>query len=362
MQKTKLQLNDHRLSVVIPVYNEEDNVAPLVKRMHTALNQYPQPWELIIVDDGSADRTPENLDAEKTLYGSHLRIVYLQRNYGQTAAMQAGIDAARGDVIVTLDGDLQNDPVDIPRLVKRLIEDDLDLVTGWRKNRKDDLILRKIPSRIANRLIARITGVKLHDYGCSLKAYKSSVIKSVRLYGEMHRFIPAWVAMNTRSARIKEEIVSHNPRELGESKYGITRTFRVLLDLLSVYFFMRYSARPGHFFGKLAFISGSLGGLILGYLFVLKIMGESIGGRPLLLVGVLFVLASLQLLTTGVLSELLARTYYESSGRRTYHLLNEDVLRMDMDSGWKNENSDKTSTSQSEPSSNEIKAKETFTN
>jgi len=338
MQKTKLQLDNHRLSLVIPVYNEEDNITPLVERVHAALKDYPQPWELIIVNDGSIDLTQDNLEAEKALYGEHVRAIHLQRNYGQTAAMQAGLDAARGDVIVTLDGDLQNDPIDIPRLVTRLITEDLDLVAGWRKNRRDDLVLRKIPSRIANRIIGRITGVKLHDYGCSLKVYKSTAIKGVRLYGEMHRFIPAWMAMNTKSARIKEEIVTHHARELGESKYGISRTFRVLLDLLSVYFFMRYNARPGHFFGKLAFISGALGSLILGYLFMLKIFGESIGGRPLLLVGIVLVITSIQFLTTGVLSELLARTYYESSGKRTYQLYNSDAMTIETESGWKHLN------------------------
>lgn len=334
MQNKKLTLENHNLSIVIPVYNEEDCIAPLVQRVHEALSDYPQEWELILVDDGSIDNTESNLELAQKEYGRHVRIINLQKNYGQTAAMQSGIDAARGSVIVTLDGDLQNDPHDIPRMVKRLIEDDLDLVAGWRKNRKDDLWLRKIPSRIANKLIARTTGVNLHDYGCSLKAYRSSVIKNVRLYGEMHRFIPAWMATNTKATRIKEEVVTHHARELGSSKYGISRTFRVVLDLLSVYFFMRYSARPGHFFGKLALITGALGGLILLYLLGVKITGEDIGGRPLLLVGIFLIITSVQMFSTAILGELMSRTYYESSNRKSYTLRNKYETPLDDSEGW----------------------------
>lgn len=336
MQNNKLSISNHRLSVVIPLYNEEECVTPLVLRVHESLADYPQDWELILVDDGSTDDTANALEQEKAKYGDHVRVIHLQKNYGQTAAMQSGIDAARGNIIVTLDGDLQNDPKDIPRMVKRLIEDDLDLVAGWRKNRKDGLWLRKIPSKIANRLIAKITGVKLHDYGCSLKAYRSSVIKNVRLYGEMHRFIPAWMATKTKATRIKEEVVTHHARELGQSKYGIGRTFRVILDLLSVYFFMRYSARPGHFFGKLALITGALGGVILLYLLGVKISGEDIGGRPLLLVGVLLAITSVQMLTTAILGELMSRTYYESSNRKSYSLRDEEQEPMDDNVGWAN--------------------------
>jgi len=336
MNSRTIQLFNHRLSIVIPVYNEKDNIAPLVKRVHHALENYSQPWELIIVDDGSIDDSQLSLQEEIKQYGSHVRALYLQRNYGQTAAMQTGIDAARGNVIVTLDGDLQNDPKDIPRLVKKLITEDLDLVAGWRKDRQDGLWLRKIPSKIANRLIAKITGVKLHDYGCSLKVYRSNIIKNVRLYGEMHRFIPAWVATKTQASRIKEEVVNHSAREAGQSKYGISRTFRVLLDLLSVYFFMRFSARPGHFFGSLAMISGSIGGVILSYLFTLKLLGESIGGRPLLLVGVLLIIAAVQLLTTGILGELMARTYFESRDSKAYNVRNDEEMEIDTNASWNN--------------------------
>lgn len=325
----------HRLSVVIPMYNEQDNVRPMFDTLHKALASYPYPWELIIVDDGSSDDTVKLLQQEAANYGSHVRIACLQRNFGQTAAMQAGIDLARGDVIATLDGDLQNDPADIPRLVTRLLTEDLDLVAGWRKQRQDNL-LRRIPSMIANRLIGSITRVNLHDYGCSLKVFRASMIKHVRLYGEMHRFIPAWAATRTTPARIKEEVVNHNPRIHGESKYGLSRTFRVILDLVAVYFFMRYRARPGHFFGKIGFIFAALGSLILLYLAGIKfIIGENIGTRPLLLIGVLFIVVAVQLFTTGVLSELMSRTYYESGHIKSYNLFNADEVEDVSDQDWK---------------------------
>ncbi len=326
--------HSHRLSIVIPLYNEEDNVAPLLARVHEALDGYPHPWELILVDDGSSDHTVRRIKEEAQKYGPYVRLIELQRNFGQTAAMQAGIDATRGDVIVTLDGDLQNDPKDIPRLVKRLLEEDLDLVAGWRRDRQDSVWLRTIPSRLANRLIGRVTGVHLHDYGCTLKAFRAHILKDVRLYGEMHRFIPAWVATLTTPARIGEEVVTHHPRRYGQSKYGIGRTFRVLLDLLAVYFFMRYRTRPGHFFGKIAFAFGGVGGVILLYLFVLKLMGESIGTRPLFQVGILFEVMAVQFLTTGILAELLTRTYYESSDTRSYTVRNEAELALPPDQGW----------------------------
>lgn len=324
----------HRLSVVIPMYNEEDSAAPMVATVHEALRDYPYPWEMILVDDGSTDQTVPRLQEAMHKFGSHVRIACLRRNFGQTAAMQAGIDLARGDVIATLDGDLQNDPRDIPRMVNRLLEEDLDLVAGWRKNRQDNL-LRRLPSLVANRLIRRITKVRLHDYGCSMKVFRASIIKHVRLYGEMHRFIPAWTATRTAPNRIKEEVVNHSARKYGASKYGLSRTFRVLLDLLSVYFFMRYRASPGHFFGKLGFIFGALGSVSLAYLALVKfVFGEDIGNRPLLLVGVLFIVLSVQLFTTGVLSELISRTYYESSDIKSYAVYNGDELASAGDKDW----------------------------
>jgi glycosyltransferase involved in cell wall biosynthesis len=258
--------------------------------------------------------------------GSSLCVVELQRNYGQTAAMQAGIDQARGTLLVTLDGDLQNDPADIPAMIKELCDRKLDLLQGWRKKRKDKLIMRKIPSKLANKLIGKVTGVYLHDYGCSLKVYRASVMKNVRLYGEMHRFIPAWVAMSVPPSRIGEIVVNHKERLSGESKYGISRTFRVILDLLFVWFFMRYRTRPGHFFGSIGLVLGALGSLSLAGLAIQKfIMGEDIGSRPLLLVAILLIIASIQFLTTGILAELLSRIYFESSKRRSYVIRGEET-------------------------------------
>jgi glycosyltransferase involved in cell wall biosynthesis len=325
----------HRLSVVVPMYNEEDSVAPLVTQMHEALAHYRHPWELVLVDDGSADSTEKQMRVANQQWGNHVRIIGLQRNFGQTAAMQAGIDAARGDVIATMDGDLQNDPIDIPRMVKRLLEEDLDLVAGWRKDRQDTMA-RKIPSRLANRLIGSITQVELHDYGCSLKVFRTSIIKSVRLYGEMHRFIPAWMAANTAPSRIKEEVVRHHSRQYGESKYGIGRTFRVILDLLAVYFFMRFRSRPGHFFGRIGLIIGGLGLAGLSYLgFVKIVLGEDIGTRPLLLISVLLVVMSVQFLTTGVLSEMMTRTYFESSQTRSYVIREHQADGRAAEADWK---------------------------
>jgi len=300
------------------MYNEAENVEPFLDRIHLALEPYPWPWEVVLVDDGSTDATPSELARCAAIRGPHVRVVRLRRNFKQTAAMQAGIDAARGSVIATLDGDLQNDPIDIPRMVGRLLDEDLDLVAGWRKDRQDNQ-LRKIPSRIANRLIARMTGVHLRDYGCSLKVFRGSAIKSVRLYGEMHRFIPAWLATVTTPRRIAQEVVTHHARVFGQSKYGISRTFRVVLDLIFVYFFMRYRTRPGHFFGGIGIMLGALGGLILAYLAGVKFfLGESIGTRPLLFGGLFLVIAGVQMVTSGVLAELLARVYYEFSGTHAY--------------------------------------------
>jgi glycosyltransferase involved in cell wall biosynthesis len=311
----------HRLSIVIPLYNEIENITPLLDSVHNALATYSFPWELILVDDGSRDGTDHVLLTQAGQYGEHVRILLLQRNFGQTAAMQAGLDAARGDIIVTLDGDLQNDPADIPNLVNYLLSHELDLVAGWRKKRQDNLWLRKIPSQVANRLIAAITGVYLHDYGCSLKVYRGSVIKNVRLYGEMHRFIPAWVALFTAPHRIQEQVVNHRARQFGESKYGISRTFRVLIDLLSVYFFLRFLARPGHFFGSIGLFFGGLGTLALSYLLILKVIfAQDIGTRPLFMTGILLLLMGVQFLTTGVLSELISRTYFSSGDNRPYQV------------------------------------------
>jgi glycosyltransferase involved in cell wall biosynthesis len=303
----------------VPVFNEEESVGPLIDRICLAMTGYPDHWELILIDDGSTDATLANARKNIGREGLVLRIVELQRNFGQTAAMQAGIDAATGRLIATMDGDLQNDPKDIPSMVAELERRQLDLLVGWRRNRQDGLLLRKIPSWCANYLIGRITGVKLHDYGCSLKIYRASIIKQVKLMGEMHRFIPAWVAGVVPSSRIGEMVVTHHARQHGQSKYGISRTFRVILDLLSVMFFMRYKARPGHFFGSLGLGLGAISAVIMLYLFVDKfILGNDIGTRPMLMVGVVFMLSSVQLITTGILAEMIARTYYRDDTSPNY--------------------------------------------
>lgn len=300
------------LSIVIPMYREQDNVAPMLARVHEGMAGYAGPWELICVDDGSLDATGARLIAEGAKYGPHVRVIRFARNNGQTMAMQAGIDAARGEVIATLDGDLQNDPADIPRMVAEMHERDLDLLTGYRANRQDAWMSRKLPSKLANRLIGRVTGVRIRDYGCSLKVYRASVIKQVRLYGEMHRFIPVWASMVTSPSRIGETPVGHAARQFGESKYGISRTFRVVLDLLTVFFFQRFRQRPGHFFGSIGLVLGFLGSLAMSWLAVVKFgFGQDIGGRPLFLVAVLLLVFSIQFLTTGLLAEMMSRIFYQ---------------------------------------------------
>jgi glycosyltransferase involved in cell wall biosynthesis len=300
----------HRLSVVVPMYNEIDNAARLIDAVQAALADYAQPWELVVVDDGSRDGTAQALQQRAREVGPHVRVLALARNFRQTAAMQAGIDAARGDVIVTMDGDLQNDARDIPRLVERLLREDLDLVAGWRRERQDGFWLRRLPSQWANGLIRRITGLPFRDLGCSLKAFRAEVLREVRLYGEMHRFIPAWLATVTSPARMAQEPVRHHARQAGQSKYGLSRTLRVVVDLLAVAFFLRFAARPGHFFGVVGLAVSALGVVLLGYLGLLKLLGEPVGGRPLLSLGFFSLLGGLQFLTTGVLAELLIRIYY----------------------------------------------------
>jgi len=328
-----LATDPRSLSVVIPMYEELENCSPLLLRVHEGLADFAHPWELILVDDGSRDGTGAWLAEKAGHYGSHVRVLRFRRNFGQTAAMQAGLDAARGRLLATLDGDLQNDPAEIPRLIDELLDRDLDLLQGWRKDRQDALLLRKLPSRIANRLIGRVTGVELHDYGCSLKVYRADVIKQIRLFGEMHRFIPVWVAGITAPERIGETVVRHSARQFGRSKYGLSRTFRVLLDLLVAFFFLRFGDRPGHFFGSIGIAFGAVGGAMMSWLLVVKfIFGEDIGGRPLLFVAVLFLVVSIQFLTTGVLAEIMTRTLF-ASGERSSHAI---LWQTDPDAaGWK---------------------------
>jgi glycosyltransferase involved in cell wall biosynthesis len=314
------------VSIVAPLYNEQDNVARLCQATHEALARMRRTYELVLVDDGSTDGTVQAAAAIART-DPRVRLVVLARNSGQTAAMAAGMAHARGKYLVTMDGDLQNDPQDIPLLVAKLLNEPYDLVAGWRQNRQDGFALRKFPSMLANRLIRRVTDLKFQDLGCSLKAFRAPVLREIRLYGEMHRFIPAWLATVTSPSRMAEVPVSHHARTAGESKYGISRTFRVLVDLLAVYFFLNFGARPGHFFGTVGLGIGAIGTMILSYLGVLKLLGESVGGRPLLILGFFMVIAGLQFLCTGVLAELLIRIYYEGGHARQYHTMQQPDLQ-----------------------------------
>jgi glycosyltransferase involved in cell wall biosynthesis len=308
-----------QVSVVIPVYNEEANLADLVARVGAAMQRSGKTFELICIDDGSRDGSASALEA-LAADRPWLKPLYLIRNYGQSAALQAGFDAAQGEIIVTLDGDLQNEPDDVPELLKLLDErPDIDVISGWRKDRQDRTVSRKLPSAAANMVISRVTGVKLHDYGCALKLYRADVIRGLRLYGELHRFIPALAA--EVGANIVEVPVRHHARTRGVSKYGIDRTFRVLLDLLWIKFLMRFLHRPLQAFGGVGLALGAAGFLILAWLSVEKLaLDRDIGGRPLLLLGVLLALIGVQLVATGLIGELLTRIYHEPQGRPQYLL------------------------------------------
>jgi glycosyltransferase involved in cell wall biosynthesis len=326
-----LDADGHTLSVVVPLRDEEENVLPLATQVQAALAASPWPWQLILVDDGSRDRTSDRIREAVAASPGHLSGAILRRGFGQTAAMQAGIDLARGTVIATLDGDLQNNPPDIVRMVRRLLDDDLDLLVGWRRARRDGL-LRRLPSRLGNRVIGLLTGVPLHDYGCTLKVYRAAVLRRVRLYGEMHRFIPSWMATLTSLDRIAEEEVSHFPRRHGRSKYGasgLARGVKVLLDLLTMAFFVRFRASPGHFFGRIGLACVGAGLLVLAWLSWVKLgEGAAIAGRPLLLFGILLVVIGVQFVCTGIVTEMLARTWFEAAGAPAY-LVRETVGGLD---------------------------------
>ena len=306
------------VSIVIPIYNEQENLPDLVARVGEAMLPSGFSFELICVDDGSRDDSARVLNTLAT-QTPWLRPRYLMRNYGQTAALQAGFDAVLGRYTVTLDGDLQNDPLDIPQLIRTLEErSEINMISGWRKARQDAAINRKIPSMIANRLIAGVTGVKLNDYGCALKAYRTELIRRIRLYGELHRFIP--VLAFEAGAKILEVPVRHHARTKGVSKYGIDRTFRVILDLLLMKFMLRYLHRPLHAFGGVGLWMLLPGLGVCSYLAIIKLFGENIGGRPLLLLGALLVLMGTQLIAIGLLGEILIRIYHEPEGREQYRL------------------------------------------
>lgn len=301
------------LSVVVCVYNEEKNVEPLVQQLDQHLSQYD--YELVFVDDGSSDQTLPNL---KKLARPNLRTVEFRRNFGQSAALAAGIAQARGEWIVTMDGDLQNDPADIPRMLEMARARDLDMLAGVRQKRQDGMLLRKIPSKIANWLIRRASGVHQHDYGCTLRVFRADLAKSLGLYGELHRFIP--VLADLEGARMDETPVQHHARQHGKSKYGLGRTMRVVSDLLLILFLKRFRHKPMHLFGGWGVFSLTAGALIFLYLFVEKLMGHDIWGRPLLILGLVLFMAGLQLIALGILAELQVRTYYESQDKKPYRI------------------------------------------
>jgi glycosyltransferase involved in cell wall biosynthesis len=305
------------VSIVVPIYNEVESLSQLIGAIAAVLQENQLNYEIICVDDGSSDGSTEIL-SQLARDRSDLKAVILRRNYGQTPAMAAGFQYATGRIIATLDGDLQNDPADIPLLVAKLKEG-YDLVSGWRKHRQDDALTRLLPSKIANWLIGRVTGVKLHDYGCSLKAYRAELVADMNLYGELHRFLPALAYIE--GAKITELPVRHHARRFGNSKYGLGRTFRVLMDLLTIYFIKRFLTKPMHGFGLLGLISLFLGTILGGYLTFIKLaLGESIGNRPLLILAVLLFLTGVQLFSFGLLAELLMRTYHESQKRPIYRV------------------------------------------
>jgi dolichol-phosphate mannosyltransferase len=301
------------LSVVVALYNEEDNIEPLFARLREALKGME--YELVMVDDGSKDKTIEKV---KQYLGTDTKLVTLMKNYGQSAAMAAGIQAAEGEYIATMDGDLQNDPDDIPMMLKKLQDEEWDLVAGVRQKRQDGMLLRKIPSKIANALIRQSTKVRLHDYGCTLKVFDARIAKNLGLYGELHRFIPVLAAL--QGARMTEVPVKHHARIHGVSKYGIGRTSKVASDLVLMIFRLKYFQKPMHFFGPIGFLFLFSGIIINLYLLVLKIQGERIGDRPLLILGVILFLAGLLLLLFGIQTDIMMRTYYESQNKLPYQV------------------------------------------
>ena len=305
---------EESVSIVIPVYEEEESLPHLYKSIKDVMDRLGRNYEIVFVDDGSKDGTFKVLESFQKKDPAVV-VVSFRRNFGQTAAMAAGFEYAQNDIIITMDADLQNDPADIPKLLEKMKGH--DVVSGWRKKRQDKFISRRLPSMMANGLISRVTGVHLHDYGCTLKAYRKEVIKNVRLYGEMHRFIPAiasWVG-----ASITEVETNHHPRKFGKSKYGISRTIRVVLDLITVKFLQSFSTRPIHAFGPWGLALGLVGFLVALYLsFEKLVMGESIGTRPLLFLSVLMMILGVQLVIRGLVGEMLARVYHESQGKPIY--------------------------------------------
>jgi len=301
------------LSVIITVMDEEQNIKPLLEAVRGALTGID--YEIVLVDDGSTDKTKQQVlehADERTI------LVELRKNYGQSTAMTAGIDYSRGKYVALLDGDLQNDPADIPAMLELLKREDWDVVAGNRKDRKDGFILRKLPSTIANALIRRMTGVYIRDYGCTLKVFKREIAEELGLYGELHRFIPVLAKM--QGAKITQVDVKHHSRQFGKSKYGINRTFKVMSDLVLMVFMRKYLQKPMHLFGTIGFISFGLGALINIYLLILKIMGHDIWGKPLLILGLILLLGGIQFITIGIIADINVRTYFESQNKKTYNV------------------------------------------
>jgi glycosyltransferase involved in cell wall biosynthesis len=314
-EQEKLESHLPAISIVIPLLNEADNIFPLYHDLKRTLEECGRAWEVIFVDDGSTDQTFHNL-TKLHHSDAHIRVIRLRRNFGQSAALMAGFDHARGEVVVALDGDLQNDPKDIPLLLQKL-DEGYDVVSGWRVHRQENFWRRRLPSQVANWLISKTTGTYLHDYGCTLKAYRAEVIKEVRLYGEMHRFLPALLAGG--GARIAEIPVHHRPRLYGKSKYGISRTIRVLFDLLTVKFFLSFLTKPLQIFGLIGLVTSLLGFILGIHLVCLKFWwGESIGQRPLLSLAVLLMVVGVQFICMGILAEIQIRAYHESSHKPLY--------------------------------------------
>jgi glycosyltransferase involved in cell wall biosynthesis len=328
--RTKTSTGAIDLSILVPVYNEADNVAPLHGELTTVLATLGGTYEIIFVDDGSTDGTTTILQEIQARDPDHVRVAFLRRNCGQTAALSAALDLSRGTILIPMDGDRQNDPADIPRLLERL-DQGFDVVSGWRKDRQDKWLTRRVPSQVANRVIARISGVALHDFGCTLKAYRRRVLEGVRLYGEMHRFIPIFASW--QGGRVTELVVHHRPRTAGRTKYGLGRTFNVVLDLILIRFNQRYAQRPMHFFGRIGLVSFMLGGLsFLGMLYFKWIFPWPFGvspriwppksfvETPLPVLAVMFFLAGVMSLLQGLQADMIMRTYYESQSKTTYLL------------------------------------------
>ncbi|MEJ5240913.1 MAG: glycosyltransferase family 2 protein [Anaerolineales bacterium] len=304
------------LSIVIPVYNEQENLPLLFEALHQTLDQLPHSWEAIFVDDGSQDQSLPILRQLVERDPEHVRVIAFRRNFGQTAAIAAGIDHATGEIVILLDADLQNDPADIPLLLAKL-EEGYDVVSGWRKNRQDNTLTRTIPSRLANALISWVTGVHLHDYGCTLKAYRREVLSGFRLYGEMHRFIPVYA--HAVGARITEIVVRHHPRRFGKAKYGLERTVKVILDLFTVKFLLSYSNKPIYLFGGTGILLMGLSALMLLFLFIRRVFfNVAVLGSPFFQMSAMFFILGFQSVLMGLIAELLVRTYHEAQGKPTY--------------------------------------------